>query len=103
MVRIAPFAVTALSLVALAPAPAMAQSGGYYAATAVEAPKKVGFVTQNTLWKCKDSVCSAPRTPTQDKVMCERAVARIGALSAFRAGANAFDAAALEACNARAK
>lgn len=100
MIRFAPLA--ALSLVTFAPA-AFAQSGGYYAATALEAPKKASFVTQNTVWKCRDSVCFAPRTLSQDKVMCERAAARIGALSAFSVGGTAFDAAALAACNARAR
>jgi hypothetical protein len=102
MVRFAPFATVALSLVALSPAAALAQSGGYYAATAAQAPKKTSFITQNTVWKCKDGVCTAPRTPAQDKLMCERAVARIGQLSAFSVGGTPFDAAALEACNARA-
>lgn len=100
MIRFNPFFVAAFSLVALAPI-AAAQSGGYYAATTVEAPKKASFVTQNTMWKCKDSICTAPKTPTQDKVMCERAVQRVGPLSAFAAGGVAFDAATLEACNAR--
>ncbi|ODP37228.1 CC_3452 family protein [Sphingomonas turrisvirgatae] len=103
MIRFASLTATALSLAALTPAAALAQSGGYYAATAAVAPKKASFVTANTVWKCNDGVCTAPKTPTQDKVMCERAAARIGALSAFSAGSTAFDAAALEACNARAK
>lgn len=103
MFRFAPIAATALSLATLAAAPAFAQSGGYYTATAAETPKKASFITQNTVWKCKDNVCFAPRTPTQDKVMCERAVTRIGALSAFSVGGVAFDADALAACNARAK
>ena len=103
MIRFASLAATALSLVAMTPAAALAQGGGYYAATALAAPKKASFVTANTVWKCKDGVCTAPKTPSQDKVMCERAVARIGALSAFSVGGTAFDAAALEACNARAK
>ena len=103
MIRLAPLATAALSLAALSPVAAFAQSGGHYAATAVEAPKKASFITQNTIWKCKDGVCTAPKTPTQDKVMCERAVQRIGALSAFSAGGTAFDAEALAACNARAK
>lgn len=103
MVRFAPLAAAALSLVALAPAAALAQSGGYYAATAAQPPKKASFITQNTVWKCKEGVCTAPKTPAQDKLMCERAVARIGALSAFSVGGTAFDAAALEACNTRAR
>lgn len=103
MTRFAPLAAATLSLVALTPAAALAQSGGYYAATAVAAPKKTSFITQNTIWKCQDGVCTAPKSPSQAKVMCERAVARIGALSAFSVGGTAFDAAALEACNARAR
>ena len=103
MTRLVSLAAAALSVAALMPAAALAQSGGYYAATAVDAPKKASFVTQNTVWKCKEGVCSAPKTPTQDKVMCERAVQRIGALSAFTVGGTAFDAEALAACNARAK
>ena len=96
-------ALAALSLAALAPSPALAQGGGYYVATAVDAPAKAGFITQSTVWKCKDGSCAAPRTPSQDKVMCQRAAQRIGALSAFTAGGVPFDAAALEACNASAK
>jgi len=103
MTRLVSLAAAALSVAAFMPSTALAQSGGYYAATAVDAPKKSSFITQNTIWKCKDGVCSAAKTATQDKVMCERAVQRIGALSAFSVGGAAFDAEALAACNARAK
>ena len=103
MTRFVSLAAAALSVAAMVPAAAFAQSGGYYSAPAVEAAKRASFVTQNTIWKCKDGVCSAPKTPTQDKVMCERAVQRIGALSAFSVGGTAFDAEALPACHARAK
>lgn len=103
MNRLAPLAAAALSLAAFSPAAALAQSGGYYAATAAEAPKKSSFVTQNTIWKCKDGVCTAPKSTSQDKVMCERAAQRVGTLSAFTAGGAAFDAEALAACNARAR
>lgn len=103
MNRFAPLAAAALSLVALSPAAALAQGSGYYSATAAVAPKKASFVTASTVWKCKDGVCTAPKAPTPDKVMCERAVTRIGALSSFSVGGTAFDATALEACNARAK
>lgn len=103
MTRLVSLAAAALSVAAIMPAAALAQSGGHYSATAVEAPKKASFITQNTIWKCKDGVCSAPKTTTQDKVMCERAVQRIGTLSSFSAGGTPFDAEALAACNARAK
>ena len=103
MIRLAPLAAVALSLAAFMPTAALAQGSGHYAATAVDAPKRASFVTQNTIWKCKDGVCIAPKTATQDKVMCERAVQRSGTLSAFSGGGAAFDAEALAACNARAK
>jgi hypothetical protein len=101
MIRIASFA-AALSFAALTPAAAFAQSS-YYAATAATAPTKAGFVTQNTIWKCKDGVCTASKAASQDKVMCERAAKTIGVLSAFTVGGTAFDAEALAACNARVK
>jgi len=101
MTRLVSLAAAALSLAAIMPA--HAQSGAHYAATAVEAPGKSSFVTQNTIWKCKEAVCTAPRAASQDKVVCERVVRNVGALSAFTAGGTAFDAAALAACNARAK
>lgn len=103
MTRLASLAAAALSLAAIMPAAASAQSGGHYAATAVEAPKKTSFVTQNTIWKCKDAVCTAPRAASQDKVVCERVVRNVGTLAAFTVGGTAFDAEALAACNARAK
>lgn len=103
MTRLVSLAAAALSVAAFMPAAALAQSGSHYAATAVAAPGKSSFVTQNTIWKCKDTVCTAPRAGSQDKVVCERAVQRIGALSAFTVAGTAFDAEALAACNARAK
>jgi hypothetical protein len=38
-----------------------------------------------------------------DKVMCERVVQRVGALTSFTVAGTAFDAEMLAACNARAK
>ena len=103
MTRLVSLAAAALSVAAIMPAAAFAQSGAHYAATAVEAPGKSSFVTQNTIWKCKDAVCTAPRAASQDKVVCERVVRNVGPLSAFTVGGTAFDAEALAACNARAK
>lgn len=101
MIRYAPIAAAALCL-ASAAAPALAQSG-HYTATPAEAPKKASFITQTTVWKCKDGTCAAPKSTMSDKVMCERVVQRIGALSTFTVGGTSFDAEALAACNARAK
>ncbi|MBX3593164.1 hypothetical protein [Sphingomonas sp.] len=101
MIRFAPLA-AALSLVALTPVAAMAQSS-YYSATATAAPKKTSFVTKTTIWKCQGAECAAPKSTMQDKVMCERVAQQIGTLSTFTVAGTAFDAEALSACNARAK
>lgn len=101
MIRFAPIAAAALYLAGAA-TPALAQSG-HYTATPTEAPKKASFITQTTVWKCKDGSCAAPKSTMSDKVMCERVVQRIGALSTFTVGGTSFDAEALAACNARAK
>ncbi len=100
MIRFAPIAAVALCLSAATPA--LAQSG-HYTATPAEAPKKASFITQTTVWKCKDGTCAAPKSTMNDKVMCERVVQRVGALSTFTVAGTAFDAEALAACNARAK
>jgi uncharacterized low-complexity protein len=100
MIRLAPIAAAALCLSAATPA--LAQSG-HYTATPAEAPKKASFITQTTVWKCKDGTCAAPKSTMTDKVMCERVVQRVGALSTFTVAGTAFDAEALAACNARAK
>ncbi|MBA4763077.1 hypothetical protein [Sphingomonas sp.] len=100
MIRFAPIAAVALCLSAATPA--LAQSG-HYTATPTEAPKKASFITQTTVWKCKDGTCAAPKSTMSDKVMCERVVQRVGALTTFTVGGTSFDAETLAACNARAK
>lgn len=101
MIRFAPIAAAALCAATLA-SPALAQSG-HYTATPATAPSKDSFITQTTVWKCKDGVCAAPKSTMNDKVMCERVVKAVGALTAFSVGGIPFTAEALAACNARAK
>ncbi|QDX26422.1 hypothetical protein FPZ54_10565 [Sphingomonas suaedae] len=101
MIRLAPLAAAAFCI-ATAATPALVQSA-HYSATPADAPKKASFITQTTVWKCKDGTCVAPKSPMNDKVMCQRVVQRVGALTAFSAGDTAFDAEALAACNERAK
>ncbi|WP_337846389.1 hypothetical protein [Sphingomonas sp.] len=101
MIRLAPIVAAALCFATTA-APALAQSG-HYTATPAEAPKKASFITQTTVWKCKDGSCAAPKSTMTDKVMCERVVQRVGALTSFTVAGTAFDAEMLAACNARAK
>lgn len=105
MNRLFAVAAAAAATLALAPVSGFAQTpGGYYSATPVTAPAKSSFVTRTTVWKCGDGACAAStKSTSRDAIMCELVVREVGALSSFSAGTTAFDAAALEKCNARAK
>ena len=97
-------AATSAALFTATATPARAAGASdYYRAVPVAAPKRASVVTRGTLWKCQDGTCMAPRGSSRDAVVCELAVQRLGALSAFHANGSTFDAAALERCNARAK
>ena len=93
---------TALLTATATPARA-AGANDYYRAVPVTQPKRASVITRETLWKCQDGTCSASRAGSRDAVVCELAVQRLGTLSEFHANGAAFDAAALERCNARAK
>jgi hypothetical protein len=80
-----------------------AQAQGYYTAKPATAPAKASLITGGVIWKCADGTCAAAKTTSRDAIVCEQVVKRIGTLSSFTAGANAFDEAALAKCNARAK
>lgn len=93
----------------LAPIGSKAQTGGYYAATPVAAPApapapaRTMLITNGTVWKWQDTAFTASKGPQRPAIMCELVVQRVGKLAMFSAGGTAFDAAALDKCNARAK
>ena len=92
------------SVMALSPTAGIAQvPGGYYTATPVAQPTKTSFITSNLMWKWRDTAFTANKTNSRDGIVCQMIVQRAGALSAFTAGGQAFDAEALAKCNARAK
>lgn len=104
MSRIASLAAALVSSTLLLSAlPAAAQGAGYYNATPVVAPTKVSMITGDTMWKCKDGVCSARKSASRDVIVCQQVVQRVGVLSTFSANGAVFDAANLAKCNARAK
>lgn len=100
---VAAVATSAALLTATASPARAAGANDYYRAVPVSAPKRASVIARDTLWKCQDGSCAAPRAGSRDAVVCELAVQRLGALSEFHANGAAFDAAALERCNARAK
>jgi hypothetical protein len=104
MTRIFPIAAALLGS-ALMSSPSFAQepAAGYYVATPVAQPTKTSVITSNLLWKWRDTGFTANKAPARDTIVCQMIVQRAGALSAFTAGGQAFDAEALAKCNARAK
>ncbi|WEJ99199.1 MAG: hypothetical protein P0Y59_20010 [Candidatus Sphingomonas phytovorans] len=97
-------AALAASVMMLAPVASSAQGlDGYYTATPVAQPTKTSFITSNLMWKWRDTAFTANKAPARDNIVCQMIVQRAGALSAFTAGGQAFDADALAKCNARAK
>jgi uncharacterized low-complexity protein len=97
-------AATAASLLLASAGVATAQPvRGYYTATPATAAAKATFVTRNTVWKCADGICAAPKAPSQPGIMCELVAKSVGTLSAFTANNTPFDAEALAKCNAKAR
>jgi len=82
---------------------AQAPADGYYTAIPVAKPTKTSLITHSTVWKWNDSAFVANKAPERGNIVCELIVQRVGALTAFTAGGQAFDADALAKCNARAK
>lgn len=99
--------VKSLSLPAVAAAclfamPASAQTAAYYAAKPVATPAG-RVVVRDILWNCGANGCvSNSKGGSRAALVCESLVKQVGKIESFRAGDQAFDAAALEKCNAKA-
>jgi hypothetical protein len=92
-----------VSAALLSPIAANAADAPYYAATPVAAPAKTMLITSGTVWKWNATAFTANKATQRDVIMCELVVKGTGKLASFTAGGQAFDAPALEKCNARAK
>ena len=60
-------------------------------------------VARDTLWKCSDAGCSAASATSRPEIVCATAVREIGKVSSFSVRGEAFNAAALAKCNAKAR
>ena len=100
MTRLLPLLV--LATAALEPAAASAQQMNYYAATPTAAPTKARIVTRGTPWFVRGTSVVAPKAPETNAKVCAMVAAKVGTLSAFSAGGQAFAGADLATCNAAA-
>lgn len=97
-------AAASVAIASLSPIAAHAAEGGpYYAATPVAAPTKTTLITSGTVWRWNATAFTATKGPQREAIMCEMVVKSTGKLASFTAGGQAFDTAALDKCNARAK
>lgn len=96
-------AALAVSLTLLGTTAANAQDAGYYAATPVTKPTKASFIARDTIWTWRDTAFTARRGSDRDTIQCELVARQAGKLESFSVSGAAFDAAALEKCNAKAK
>ncbi len=78
-------------------------SDGAYVATPVAAPTKNVLMTRDTAWNVRDGSFVTVNAPMRDMAACQLVARSAGQLSGFTANGQAFDAAQMEACNAKAK
>ena len=91
----------ALLSLAFLSTPALASS--YFEAQPVTRPSHERFVARDNAWRCGEAGCSSARTTTRPALVCSTLARAVGPLRSFSVDGRAFDAAALEACNARAR
>jgi hypothetical protein len=81
-----------------------APAGAGYKLTLVAPIATPGSViAKDTLWKCGTDTCTTGAANSRPAIVCAVAARKIGKLASFTANGSEFDAAALEACNAKAK
>ncbi len=83
--------------------PALAQAPVYSAIPAVKVAKAGSVIIGETLWACGEVGCTTAKATSRPSIVCEQAVKKLGRLDSFTTSTAAFDAAALTACNAKAK
>lgn len=103
MIRTLSVAAALLTSTLVLGATASHAQSGYYTATPAATPTKTSFVARETVWTWRDTAYTARKGDSRDAIQCELAAKQAGKLTAFTAGGTAFDAAALDKCNAKAK
>ena len=75
-----------------------------YSVTPVTSPADGKIIVHGVAWYCTAGSCTAPRSGSStDATICSALARDLGRLSSFVAANHAFDAAALEKCNRRAR
>jgi hypothetical protein len=103
-VTIALLAFTSLFAAAATAGTAPAQaSGSHYRADPAAMPAGQRLVVRDMVWRCGGGSCTSGENGSRPAVICASLAREVGQLRSFSAGGHAFDAAALESCNRRAR
>ncbi len=80
--------------------PAQAQGQPVFFSAELATPvERQTEIINGVLWRCEGTRCVAPRHTSRPDNVCKRLVRKFGPVSAFAVRAEAFDAAAVTACN----
>ncbi len=96
-------AVTTLLTFTAAATPLFAASTPVYRLVPVSAAATGTVIVRDTLWKCGPAACTAAQANSRPAIICAQAARKVGKLTSFAVSGVEFDAAAIEACNAKAK
>lgn len=83
--------------------PAQAQSPAYRAVPATAVAANDTVIADGVLWRCGSEGCVATNATSRPAIVCAQAARKVGKLTSFSVGTQAFDEAALAKCNAKAK
>ena len=83
----------------LSPAPAAAQSGGFYVAELVQPTEETRAVASGVAWRCAGATCAAPKAASRPLRVCRELQRKVGTVASFTANGETLDAEDLARCN----
>ncbi len=75
----------------------------HFRADPANPPAEARLVVRDTVFRCGVSGCVAPRASSRPELVCAALAREVGELRSFSSAGRSFDAAALAACNSRAR
>ena len=104
MARFAPTLLTLVGFAALAAAPSPgAASQIHFRAEPATVPAEARVVVRDTVFRCGEDGCYAPRGSSRAEIVCTVLARELGPLRSFSAGGRSFAGDALAECNRAAR
>lgn len=103
MARIAALLLALTSSFTLLGTAAVAQPNGYYTLSLANPVDEAKPIVRGLLFACEGAACAAGEGTSRPAIICASVAREFGPVTAFAAAGEAFDAAQLAKCNAKAK